>query len=49
MMSAGTASVQFVGTATALIRYADLTILTDPDFPHRGERAYRLFTSATGG
>lgn len=40
MMSAETASVQFVGTATTLIRYADLTILTDPNFLHQGERAY---------
>lgn len=34
------ASLQFIGTATALIRFADLTILTDPNFLHRGERAY---------
>jgi L-ascorbate metabolism protein UlaG (beta-lactamase superfamily) len=29
-MTAEPASVQFIGTATTLIRYADLTILTDP-------------------
>lgn len=40
MMSAETASVQFIGTATTLIRYADLTVLTDPNFLHQGERAY---------
>jgi len=45
MMSAGTATVQFVGTATTLLRYADRIILTDPNFAHRGERAYPLFTS----
>jgi L-ascorbate metabolism protein UlaG (beta-lactamase superfamily) len=31
-------SVQFIGTATVLIRYAGFTILTDPNFLHRGER-----------
>ncbi|MBD0305514.1 MAG: MBL fold metallo-hydrolase [Nitrospiraceae bacterium] len=30
-------TVQFIGTATVLIRYAGLTILTDPNFLHRGE------------
>lgn len=39
-MAAEPASVQFIGTATTLIRYADLTVLTDPNFLHRGERAY---------
>lgn len=33
-------SVQFVGTATALIRYQGLTILTDPNFVHRGDRVH---------
>jgi L-ascorbate metabolism protein UlaG (beta-lactamase superfamily) len=33
-------SVTFVGTATVLMRYGALTILTDPNFLHRGERAY---------
>jgi L-ascorbate metabolism protein UlaG (beta-lactamase superfamily) len=31
-------SVQFIGTATVLIRYAGLTILTDPNFIHRHEK-----------
>ncbi len=31
-------TVTFVGTATTLIRYAGFTILTDPNFLHRGER-----------
>jgi len=33
-------SVQFIGTATVLIRYAGLTVLTDPNFLHRGQFAY---------
>ncbi len=35
-----TASLQFIGTATTLIRYGGLTILTDPNFLHRGERIH---------
>jgi L-ascorbate metabolism protein UlaG (beta-lactamase superfamily) len=30
----------FVGTATTLLRYAGFTVLTDPNFLHRGQRAY---------
>ena len=30
-------SILFIGTATVLIRYARFTILTDPNFLHRGE------------
>ena len=30
-------SVYFIGTATILIRYAGFTILTDPNFLHKGE------------
>jgi L-ascorbate metabolism protein UlaG (beta-lactamase superfamily) len=33
-------SVQFIGTATTLIRYQGLTILTDPNFLHRGEQVH---------
>ena len=33
-------SLQFIGTATVLIRFGELTVLTDPNFLHRGERAY---------
>jgi L-ascorbate metabolism protein UlaG (beta-lactamase superfamily) len=36
----GSASVYFVGNATLLIRYGPFTLLTDPNFLHRGERAY---------
>lgn len=39
-MRAESASVQFIGTATTLIRYGDLCILTEPNFLHQGERAY---------
>lgn len=31
-------TVQWIGTATVLIRFAGFTILTDPNFIHRGER-----------
>lgn len=33
-------SVQFIGTATTLIRYAGFTILTDPNFLHAGDHAH---------
>jgi len=35
-----TASLLFVGNATMVIRYGDIAILTDPNFLHRGQRAY---------
>ena len=31
-------SIFFIGTATVLLRYAGFTILTDPNFLHKGER-----------
>ncbi len=34
------AGVFFVGNATTLIRYNGFTLLTDPNFLHRGQRAY---------
>ena len=34
---ASDASLFFVGNATVLLRYAGLTVLTDPNFIHRGE------------
>jgi L-ascorbate metabolism protein UlaG (beta-lactamase superfamily) len=34
------ASLEFVGTATTLLRLGTRTLLTDPDFRHRGHRAY---------
>jgi L-ascorbate metabolism protein UlaG (beta-lactamase superfamily) len=33
-------SLQFVGTATTVLRLGGFTLLTDPNFLHRGERAY---------
>ncbi len=33
-------SLEFIGNATTLIRYGEFTLLTDPNFLHRGERAY---------
>jgi L-ascorbate metabolism protein UlaG (beta-lactamase superfamily) len=34
------ASIHFVGTATTLLRLGGFTLLTDPNFLHRGERVY---------
>ncbi|MES4901690.1 MULTISPECIES: MBL fold metallo-hydrolase [unclassified Streptomyces] len=36
----GTAEIMFIGNATLLIRYGNLTLLTDPNFLHRGQRAH---------
>ncbi|OBK23199.1 MBL fold metallo-hydrolase [Mycobacterium asiaticum] len=33
-------TVTFVGNATTLIRAGDITVLTDPNFLHQGQRAY---------
>lgn len=33
-------TVEFIGNATMLIRHGDVTLLTDPNFLHRGQRAY---------
>ena len=38
--SVDTASFQFVGTATTLLRCCGFTVLTDPNFLHQGQRAY---------
>lgn len=35
-----TGSITFLGTATVIIRYGDLTILTDPNFLHRGDHVH---------
>lgn len=37
---AGSGSVFFVGTATTILRYGGFTILTDPNFLHKGEHAH---------
>lgn len=36
----GTVDLHFIGNATVLIRYGGLTLLTDPNFLHRGQYAY---------
>ena len=33
-------SLTFIGTATTVLRLDDVTLLTDPNFLHRGQRAY---------
>jgi len=33
-------SIQFIGTATVLVRYRGLTILTDPNFLHKGQHVH---------
>ncbi|MDL4816094.1 MBL fold metallo-hydrolase [Actinomadura opuntiae] len=38
-MPADTAALTFVGNATTIIRYGGVTLLTDPNFLRRGERA----------
>lgn len=37
---AGTGTVQFIGTATVIIRYQGFTILTDPNFLHKGDHVH---------
>jgi L-ascorbate metabolism protein UlaG (beta-lactamase superfamily) len=34
------ATLEFIGTATTILRLGPFTILTDPNFLHRGQRAY---------
>jgi len=36
----GTAEILFIGNATLLIRYGELTLLTDPNFLHQGQLAH---------
>lgn len=38
--AAARGSLQFIGNATVLIRYGDLTILTDPNFLHKGDHVH---------
>ncbi|MDR8412622.1 MBL fold metallo-hydrolase [Nonomuraea sp. 3-1Str] len=40
MRRADSGSVLFIGNATTLIRYNGYTLLTDPNFLHRGQRAH---------
>ncbi len=39
----GSGSVEFVGTATVIIRYGGFTLLTDPNFLHRGDHVHLGF------
>ena len=39
-VSEGLASLEFIGTATCLLRLGPFTVLTDPNFLHRGQLAY---------
>lgn len=36
----GNGSVTFIGNATTVITWRDITVLTDPNFLHRGQHAY---------
>jgi len=36
-------AVQFIGTATVLIRYQGFTILTDPNFLHKGDHVHLVY------
>lgn len=36
----GSVEIQFIGNATILVRYDELTLLTDPNFLHRGQYAH---------
>ena len=38
--SAGAGEITFIGTATVLVRAGGFSLLTDPNFLHRGDRAY---------
>jgi L-ascorbate metabolism protein UlaG (beta-lactamase superfamily) len=38
--AAANGTVQFIGTATVLIRYQGFTILTDPNFLHKGDHVH---------
>ena len=38
--AAPTASVTFIGNATTLLKFGPITLLTDPNFLHRGQHAY---------
>jgi L-ascorbate metabolism protein UlaG (beta-lactamase superfamily) len=39
-MTMGNPSLEFIGTATTLLRLGPFTLLTDPNFLHQGDRAY---------
>jgi L-ascorbate metabolism protein UlaG (beta-lactamase superfamily) len=35
-----TGRLTFIGNATTLVEYGSFTLLTDPNFLHRGQKAY---------
>ena len=39
-MTGTSTTLEFIGTATTLLRLGPFTLLTDPNFLHRGQRAY---------
>jgi L-ascorbate metabolism protein UlaG (beta-lactamase superfamily) len=39
-MTTGIPSLEFIGTATTVLRLGPFTLLTDPNFLHQGDRAY---------
>jgi hypothetical protein len=41
--------ITFIGTATTIVRLGSFTVLTDPNFLHRGQRAYLGKDSGLGG
>ena len=46
-----TGRLTWIGTATVLLEHSGFTVLTDPNFLHRGEAAYRgkgLFSRRRG-
>jgi L-ascorbate metabolism protein UlaG (beta-lactamase superfamily) len=42
-------SLTFIGTATTVLRLGGFTLLTDPNFLHRGQRAYLGYGLTTNG
>jgi L-ascorbate metabolism protein UlaG (beta-lactamase superfamily) len=49
MRPAPAAGITFIGTATTVIKIAGFSILTDPNFLHRGDRAYVGMGLSTNG
>jgi len=40
MVTSEDCSLTFIGTATTVLRLGDFTLLTDPNFLHKGQRVY---------
>lgn len=43
-----TGEIFFIGTATVLLRYAGFTILTDPNFLHKGDHVHLHYVRPVG-